>query len=115
MVVRRRVAGGRPQLGGCFPTASSQDEEKNPYFVAGKDRVAARDYQGAVEAFEKALKSTRIRRWRTTNSGAVRAARERLPAAIYHYNQVLKLRPQGAYPAENAKQRIPGCSSRCSE
>src|SRR4030095_651637 len=29
-------------------------------------------------------------------------------AALYHYNKALKLRPN-AYPADNIKQRIPGC------
>ena len=43
-------------LSGCFPEAETPvEEQKNPYFVTGKSRVTARDYKGAVEAFEKAV------------------------------------------------------------
>src|SRR5437762_7787735 len=43
-------------LSGCFPPQEARlDENKNPYLLEGKARVAARDYKGAIEAFEKAL------------------------------------------------------------
>ncbi len=97
-------------LGGCFPTASTQDEEKNPYFVAGKDRAAARDYKGAIEAFEKALEVNPRSALAHYELGVLYEQHENdYPAAIYHYSKVLKLRPHNAYPAQNARQRIPGC------
>jgi hypothetical protein len=97
-------------LGGCFPAVNTQDEEKNPYFIAGKDRVSARDYSGAIEAFEKTLEVNPRSALAHYELGVLFEQRENdYPAAIYHYNKVLKLRPQGTYPAENARQRIPGC------
>ncbi|MBN2508073.1 MAG: tetratricopeptide repeat protein [Verrucomicrobia bacterium] len=97
-------------LGGCVPGADSQDEEKNPYYVAGQDRVGARDYAGAIEAFEKALEVNPRSALAHYELGVLYETRENdYAAAIYHYNKVLKLRPQGTYPAENARQRIPGC------
>ena len=41
---------------GCSPTATAPvDEERNPYFVEGKERLGTRDYKAAIAAFEKAL------------------------------------------------------------
>ena len=96
---------------GCLPIAEGpQDEAKNPYIVTGLERFKGRDYKGAIEAYEKALE---------VNPRSVKAHYELgviyeqfendYPAAIFHYSQVIKLRPDGAYPADNAKQRIPGC------
>jgi tetratricopeptide (TPR) repeat protein len=43
-------------VGGCFPPPQAKlDENKNPYLLEGKARAAARDYKGAIDAFEKAL------------------------------------------------------------
>jgi tetratricopeptide (TPR) repeat protein len=71
--------------------------------------VQSRDYQGAIEAFEKAIQ---------LNPNSVLAHFELAliyeqhegdyAAAIYHYGKVLKLRPSG-YPADNARVRIPVC------
>src|SRR5207247_7273368 len=45
-------------LCGCYQGGEGQvDELKNPYFIAGKERAAERDYKGAIDAFEKALES----------------------------------------------------------
>ena len=41
-------------LSGCLPSAPG-DEEKEPYFLAGKSRVNTMDFKGAVESFEKAV------------------------------------------------------------
>jgi tetratricopeptide (TPR) repeat protein len=99
---------------GCDPRSEANvDEQKNPYFLAGKERVAAHDYEGAIEAFEKALE---------INPKSVLAHFEVAVlyeqhseqkdsdyiAAMYHYQQVLRLRPN-EYPADNARQRIAGC------
>ena len=97
-------------LGGCFPSAQTRvDEEKEPHFLAGKARVSAMDYQGAMEAFEKALDAN-------PNSGAAHFELAYLceqnqgdPAgAIYHYEHYLKLRP-GAENGEIVKTHIVAC------
>jgi len=96
-------------LGGCYPPSNARDEETNPYFQAGKERVAARDYQGAVEAFEKALEHNPKSALAHFELGVLYEQRMNdYPAAIYHYNKVIQLRPNRSYPAENAEQRIPG-------
>jgi LysM repeat protein len=88
-------------LGGCLRSAPSQlDEEKESHFLLGRSRVSAMDYQGAIESFEKALEVN-------PKSGAAHfelaclfEKREADPAAaIYHFQQYLKLRPR----AENAE------------
>src|SRR5580765_2391514 len=80
-------------LGGCLPSMQSRlDEEKEPHFLAGKNRFNAMDYQGAFESFEKALE---------VNPGSAAAHFELAclcveadpAAAIYHYERYLKLRP----------------------
>ncbi len=98
-------------LCGCLPTATSQlDEQKNPYYLAGKERAASRDYKGAIEAFEKALEVNPRSALAHFELGVLYDQRENdYAAAIYHYNKVLQLRPRGEYPAENAKLRIPAC------
>ena len=45
-------------LTACSPSASSlSDEEREPHFQAGKSRVSALDYKGAIQSFEKALEA----------------------------------------------------------
>jgi tetratricopeptide (TPR) repeat protein len=95
---------------GCSPSGQTQlDEEKEPHFVLGKGRVNTMDYQGAVEAFEQSLE---------VNPHSASAHFELgwlydekvpdPPAAIYHYGQYLKLRPN-ADNAEVIRQRISRC------
>ena len=97
-------------LNGCSSSDQSQlDEEKEPHFVLGKGRVNAMDYQGAIEAFEQSLETN-------PNSAAAHFELgwlndEKVPdpaAAIYHYGQYLKLRPN-ADNAEVIRQRISRC------
>jgi LysM repeat protein len=97
-------------LGACTPAAEgTHEEQKNPFYLAGKERVQAMDYAGAVESFEKSLQQ---------NPRSVLAHFELgliyeqhlgdYAAALYHYGKALKLRPAG-YPAETIHQRIPAC------
>jgi hypothetical protein len=96
---------------GCIPgTDSLLDEQKNPHYISGKERVNAHDYPGAIEAFEKALEVNPRSALAHFELGVL--CEQRLndyPAAIYHYNKVISLRPAGEYPAETAKIRIPAC------
>ncbi len=97
-------------LSGCLPSGQSQmDEEKDPHFLAGKQRVNAMDYKGAIESFERALEVN-------PKSGSAHFELAWLfektetdpAAAVYHYSSYLKLRPN-AENAEIVKQHIIAC------
>jgi LysM repeat protein len=97
-------------LSGCWPSSRSQlDEEKEPHFLAGKARVNAMDYQGAIETFEKALEVN-------PHSGAAHFEagllyekyKQDYAAAIYHFDRFLEQRPKSDY-AEVVRQRILAC------
>ncbi len=95
---------------GCLPSAQNQsDEEKEPHYLAGKNRVNAMDYKGAIESFEKALEVNPQSGLAQFELGWLFDQKESDPAAaIYHYAQYLKLRP-GADNAEMVRTRILAC------
>ena len=97
-------------LGGCLPSDQDQsDEEKEPHFVLGKSRVNAMDYQGAIEAFEESLEANPHSAAAHFELGWLYDEKESDPAAaIYHYQQYLKLCPN-AGNAEVIKQHIDSC------
>ena len=102
-------------LGGCFPPPESKlDENKNPYLLEGKARVAARDYKGAIDAFEKALEvhpRSALAHFELAmlyEQHSEQTERDYINA-MYHYQEVLRLRPAGVYPHDNAKVRIASC------
>ena len=97
-------------LGGCLPSDQDQsDEEKEPHFVLGKSRINAMDYQGAVEAFEESLEVNPHSAAAHFELGWLYDEKESDPAAaIYHYQQYLKLNPS-AGNTEVIKQRIESC------
>ena len=97
-------------LSGCTPPDQSQsDEEREPHFALGKSRINAMDYQGAVEAFQEALEANPHLAAAHFELGWLYDEKESDPAAaIYHYQQYLKLRPN-AGNAEVIKQRIESC------
>ena len=97
-------------LTGCIPVSQAQsDEEKEPYFMAGKTHVSAMDFKNAIESFEKAVEVN-------PRSGAAHFElawlldrKEGDPVgALYHYDRYLKLRP-GAPNAETVKQQMQAC------
>src|SRR5688500_10586360 len=100
---------------GCFPPTEGRIEEsKNPYFLEGKARVSARDYKGAIEAFEKALEVNSQSALAHFELGVLYEQHsEQLESdyitAMYHYQQVLRLRPKDHYPHDNARMRIISC------
>jgi LysM repeat protein len=87
-------------LCGCSPSGpSANEDEKEPHFLAGKSRVNAFDFKGAIESFEKALEVNPRSASAHLELGWLLAEKEPDPAAaIYHYQQYLKLKPK----AENA-------------
>src|SRR5882757_3646774 len=105
------AAGFGLALGGCAPPGSSAaDDEKEPHYVLGQSRVNARDFQGAVEAFEESLAAN-------PHSAAAHFQLAMLyetektadpAAAIYHYQQYLRFDPK-ASNAEVITQRIYTC------
>lgn len=96
-------------LCGCIPTGSSQpDEEKEPHFQRGRERVNAMDYGGAIESFEKALEVNPHSGAAHFELGWLFANKQSDPAAgIYHYERYLKLRPR-AENADTIRQHILG-------
>ena|SRR5258706_14423453 len=97
-------------LSGCLPSGQSQmDEQKEPHFLAGKSRVNALDYKGALESFERALEVNPKSASAHFELGWLSDQKESDPAsAIYHYDHYLKLRPN-ADNAETIRTRILAC------
>lgn len=97
-------------LSGCSPTAETQSaEQNNRHFRAGKEKLAALDYKGAVESFERSLEDNPRSALAHFELGVLFEQHENdYAAALYHYNKALKLRPND-YPAENIRLRVPAC------
>jgi tetratricopeptide (TPR) repeat protein len=97
-------------LSGCSPTPETQlDEQKNPHYQAGREKLSALDYKGAVESFERALEDNPRSALAHFELGVLFDEHENdYAAALYHYNQALKLRPND-HPADIIRQRIPAC------
>jgi LysM repeat protein len=95
---------------GCSPTAEGRlDEQQNPHYRAGKDKLSALDYKGAIESFERAVEDNPRSVLAHFELGVLFEQHANdYAAALYHYNKALKLRPN-EYPAENIRQRIPAC------
>jgi LysM repeat protein len=97
-------------LGGCEPSdQSAADDEKEPHFVLGQNRVNAMDFQGAVEAFEASLEANPHSAAAHFQLAMLYDEKESNPAAaIYHYQQYLRFDPK-ASNAEVVAQRIYTC------
>ena len=97
-------------LSGCAPPGPSRlGEEKEPHFVLGKSRVNAMDFRGAIEAFEQSLEANPRSAAAHFELGWLYDEKESDPAAaIFHYQQYLKLRPN-ADNADVIKPRIFRC------
>jgi tetratricopeptide (TPR) repeat protein len=97
-------------LGGCLPSGTSQmEEEKEPHFLAGRSCINSMDYKGAIEEFEKTLEANPHSASAHFQLGWLYEERDPDPAAaIYHYEQFLKLRPK-ADNAEVIRQHIINC------
>src|SRR6185503_3512995 len=99
---------------GCSPVRETKvDEQRNPYFIEGKERIGSRDYKGAIAAFEKALEVNPRSPLAHFELAVLYEQHsdqreDDYVAALYHYNQAVRLRPN-SYPADNARQRIASC------
>ena len=96
---------------GCWqPAASPQDEQKDPYFLVGRNRVAGRDYGGAMEAFRHALENNPNSSAAHFELALLNEQHERnFPAAIYHWERYLALNPQ-PQKIDIVKQHITLCT-----
>ena len=97
-------------LGGCDPSGQgAADDEKEPHFVLGQNRVNTMDYSGAVEAFEEALEANPHSAPAHYQLAMLYGEKESNPAAaIYHYQQYLRFDPK-APNADVVKRHINAC------
>jgi len=95
---------------GCNPNnPSSLDEQRDLYFLSGKNRANGLDYKGAVEAFKKALEVNPHSASAHFELGWLYEVKlANYPAAIYHFESYLQLRPRSDNE-EIVKQRILAC------
>ena len=101
-------------LSGCLPS-SPGDEEKEPYFLAGKSRVSTMDFKGAVESFEKAVEVNPKSAPAHFELGWLYDQKESDPAAaIYHYERYLKLLPNSS-KEEMVKAHILACKQQLAQ
>jgi len=97
-------------LGGCEPPAqSAADDEREPHYVLGQNRINAMDYPGAVEAFEASLEANPHSAAAHYQLGMIYSGMVSNPAAaIYHYQEYLRFDPK-AGNAEVVTGRIYTC------
>ena len=96
---------------GCSPFGEGGwDEEKDPNYLAGKNRAAALDHQGAIDAFEKALAANPRSAAAHLELGLIQHQHlaTNWARAIYHFEKYLELRPK-ANNADLIRQRIAQC------
>ena len=99
---------------GCLPSAPS-DEEKEPYFMAGKSRVNSMDFKGAIDSFEKAVELNPKSASAHLELGWLYGQKESDPAAaIYHYERYLKLAPNSG-KHEMIKTHISACKQQLAQ
>ncbi|MEI7733255.1 MAG: LysM peptidoglycan-binding domain-containing protein [Verrucomicrobiota bacterium] len=99
-------------LGGCLPSSGPLDEQKDPYFLAGKAHMNSYNFKAAVEAFEKALETNPRSASAHFELGLLyeqKVSEENAPAvAIYHYTRFLDLRPESEH-ATFIREHIKNC------
>jgi LysM repeat protein len=99
-------------VNGCVPQSQGQlEEEKEPHFIEGKRALTTMDYKGAIDEFEKAVEANPRNGSANLELGLLYERQDLEPdpaAAIYHYQQYLKLRPNSD-KAEAVQGRIMNC------
>jgi LysM repeat protein len=92
------AAGFGVGLAGCEPSGqSSADDQKEPHYILGQNRFSARDYPGAVEAFEASLEANPHSAPAHYQLAMLYSGMISNPAAaIYHYQQYLRFEPKAA-------------------
>jgi len=97
-------------VSGCSPTAETRlDEQQSPHFKAGREKLSALDYKGAIESFERAVEDNPRSALAHFELGVLfEQHASDYAAALYHYNKALKLWPNGN-PVDIIRQCILGC------
>ena len=98
-------------MSGCLPSGQGEfEEEKESQYLAGINCLNRMDYGGAIEAFEKAVEVNPRSAAAHFQLGCLCEDKEpkQPAAAIYHYEQFLKLRP-AADKAEFVRDHINNC------
>jgi LysM repeat protein len=99
---------------GCVPPSQSpMEEEKEPHFIEGKHALIVMDYAGAIGEFEKAVEANPRNASAHFELALLYEKQDNgmepdPAAAIYHYQQFLKLRPN-ANTADEVRGRITNC------
>ncbi len=83
-------------LSGCFPNGhKSFEEDKDPYFIEGKNRFRSYDYVGAAESYVRVLNNNPNSALAHFELGMIFKDKVYDPiAAIYHLDRYLRLRPK---------------------
>jgi tetratricopeptide (TPR) repeat protein len=97
-------------LSGCAPSGETRwNEEKDPHYLTGKGRISSLDFDGAIQAFEKALESNPRSAAAHLELGFLyEEKKKRFATAVYHFEKHLELRPNSVY-AEMVNQRVINC------
>lgn len=97
-------------MAGCRPGSIGQgDEQKDPYFLAGKNRLQERDYQKAIEMFEKALDVNPRSAAAHFELGVLYEQQQGdYAASLYHYQRAVLLNSNASF-AELSRQRMQEC------
>src|SRR5687767_14123564 len=97
-------------LAGCrVGSQAHSDEQKDPYYLAGKNRLQERDYPQAIEMFEKALDVNPRSASAHFELGVLYDQQANdYPAALYHYQRAITIN-SNFVSADLARQRIQGC------
>lgn len=99
-------------VAGCFFDPSGpHEEQKEPHFLTGKSRVAAYDYVGAAQAFQRALEANPQSGSAHLELGLLLSDKESVldyAGAIYHLQNYLRLQTN-AHNADMIRERIAVC------
>ena len=95
---------------GCRMDSTGRgDEQKDPYYLAGKNRLQERDYQGAIEMFEKALDVNPRSASAHFELGVLYEQQQvDYTASLYHYGRAVMLNSNAPF-AELSRQRMQEC------
>lgn len=98
------LVGGCGGCGNLFRAGS--DEQKDPHYLTGKNRLNNMDYRGAAEAFELALETNPRSSAAHFELGFLYEQKlTNYPAAVFHFQRFLELRPQSEH-AEFIRQHV---------
>lgn len=95
---------------GCAPTGGgSVDEEKEPYYLHGRELMKQRDFGGALRAFQKGLEVNPRSSLAHLEMGLLYEQHQKnSAAAIYHFNRFIEIKPDSPR-AETVRDHLTGC------